>query len=180
MKTKRLILKELTSKDAKALFYLFSDPDTMHFTDTEPIQKLEEAIEEIDFISDLKKKKQGIRWGVFRKEDRRLIGTCGYHRWDKQAGKAEIGYEIGSPFWRKGYMSEAFSEMINFGFEFMALHRIEALVFKENEKSIRLLKKFGFREEKCLEKTVFCKGTYWEERCFFLSKRVWKSRSISQ
>jgi ribosomal-protein-alanine N-acetyltransferase len=174
MSVNRLVLKELTLDDASGLLTIFSDPDTMLYTDTEPIKRLEEAEGVLGFLISVKQKEQGIRWGIFRKSDDKLLGTCGYHKWDKTSRKAEIGYELGSPFWRQGYMSEIFPFLIDYGFEVMDLNRIEALVFKENEKSMGLLGKFGFQKEGMHRESYYCKGKYWDEVRFALLKKNWK------
>ncbi len=174
MNANRLVLRELTLSHARHLLPLFSDPDTMMYTDTEPIRSLEEAEVILEFLISVKQKKHGIRWGIFRKSDDVLLGTCGFHRWDKVSNKAEIGYDLGSSYWRQGYMSEIFPFLIDYGFEVMDLNRIEALVFKENEKSMALLEKFDFQKEGLHRESYYCKGKYWDEVRFALLKKNWK------
>ncbi len=60
--------------------------------------------------------------------DGRVMGTCGYHNWKREHFRAEAGYELGKDFWGEGYMKEALSAMLKYGFEFMGLNRIEAFV----------------------------------------------------
>lgn len=166
--TKRLKLQPLKKTDAVHLLPIFSDEATMRFTDTEPIQSLQEAEQVIKFMNSIAENGKGFRWGIYLKETFTLIGTCGFHQWDKKSNKAEIGYELGSPFWKKGYLSEALPVLIDFGFEIMNLNRIEALVFPENENSSRLLKKFNFQFEGTLRQNYFCKGKYRDEQCYAL------------
>ncbi len=92
-----------------------------------------------------------IRWGITRKSEPSLIGSCGYygfHTWHLRAG---IGYELAQPFWRQGIMAEALRAILELGFGGIGLNRIEAVVMPENEASIKLLEKLGFHNEGILK-----------------------------
>jgi ribosomal-protein-alanine N-acetyltransferase len=85
---------------------------------------------------------------VFRKADGNLIGGCtltNVRRGVTQS--AAIGYWIGAPYARQGYMYAALKVIPPFVFELLGLHRLEAACIPENEASRRLLLKVGFREE---------------------------------
>ena len=61
--------------------------------------------------------------------------------------KAEIGYWIGTPFWGKGYMTEATAAIIRFGFEELSLNRIFASYISDNVASGRVMEKCGMIKE---------------------------------
>ena len=63
------------------------------------------------------------------------------------AQSANLGYWIGAPFARQGYMTEALGATLDFAFERLGLHRIEAACLPHNAASRGLLAKAGFREE---------------------------------
>ncbi len=174
IETERLLLRAITHSDAEALLSIWSDEKTMYYTDTDPINTLEEIGKEIDFMENLYRNGHGNRWGIFKKSNLVLIGTCGFHKWDKQAHSAEVGYEIGSAFWRQGYMNEIFNDVLEYGFMTMQLNRIEAPVLGGNERSMNLLKKFGFREEGRLRERIFKNGKFWDEHYLSLLKKDWR------
>ena len=58
-----------------------------------------------------------------------------------------IGYWIGEPFARKGYMSAALNALMPFCFDELRLHRLEAACIPANDASRALLVKSGFKEE---------------------------------
>ena len=85
---------------------------------------------------------------IFRAEDDALIGgltLANMRRGVAQAGS--IGYWVGEPFVRRGYMTAAVRALIPFCFETLRLHRLEAACIPDNTASIRLLEKTGFRRE---------------------------------
>lgn len=85
---------------------------------------------------------------IFRTEDGALLGGCTVsHVRRGVTQSASLGYWIGAPHARQGFMGEAVRAIIPFVFEVLALHRLEAACIPGNEASRRLLLKAGFREE---------------------------------
>src|SRR3546814_5799980 len=63
------------------------------------------------------------------------------------AQAASIGYWIGGRYARQGFMSEAASAGVEFAFEELDLHRVEAARLPSKEASRSLLLKDGLRQE---------------------------------
>ena len=76
-----------------------------------------------------------------------LVGGCGFDpiRFDNR--NAHIGYWIARSHWGNGYASEAASLLIAAGFRDLGLRRVYTAVLPENVRSIRLLRRLGFRTE---------------------------------
>jgi ribosomal-protein-alanine N-acetyltransferase len=85
---------------------------------------------------------------IFRHQDHALLGaiTLGQIR-RGVALTATLGYWIGEPFARQGYMAEAMELIMRFAFRELGLHRLEAACLPSNDASQALLKRLGFREE---------------------------------
>lgn len=60
---------------------------------------------------------------------------------------ATLGYWLGRPHLRHGYMSEAVAAIVPYTFDDLRLHRIEAAAMPSNVASIRVLERNGFRRE---------------------------------
>lgn len=147
LETERLLLRPLSMLDLEFVFRHFSDPEVNRYLlDEEPVTTREQAQSIIDFYS-LPGRKSYNRWVIVRKTDMRAIGTCGYHQWQTAHHRAEIGYDLEKASWRQGIMTEALRTMLSYGFERMGLNRVEALVYIENDASIRLLERLGFQKE---------------------------------
>ncbi|MBL0341097.1 MAG: GNAT family N-acetyltransferase [Bacteroidetes bacterium] len=77
-----------------------------------------------------------------------VVGWGGYHTIFTQHKRAELGYVLNEDqFKGKGYMKEALPHIIQYGFESMKLHRIEALIEPNNIPSLKLINRFGFTKE---------------------------------
>jgi ribosomal-protein-alanine N-acetyltransferase len=61
--------------------------------------------------------------------------------------RAELGYWIAHESWNSGYATEASRRIIDFGFEGLGLHRIQARHFLRNPASGRVMKKLGMQPE---------------------------------
>lgn len=70
-------------------------------------------------------------------------------------------------------MSEVLPAIIDFGFQQLALNRIETLVMVENSASVSLLHKLDFVEEGVLREHDFFKDAFHDMRCFSILKREW-------
>lgn len=168
IETDRLLLREILPEDAPAIFRLFGDEQVTRYYDLATYTDLRQAEELVDFFDESFELERAIRWGIERKADGALLGTCGYV-WLRQF-RGEIGYELHSDFWRQGYMSEAIDAILDFGYTELGLNRIEALVMQENTASAAMLESLGFRQEGVLRQHDFFKGAFHDMRLFALLK----------
>lgn len=170
--TENLILRETNLADASAIFEIFADNEITKYHDVETVTNLEQIRFLIERRATRFQNQQGIRWGIARKEDNIIIGSCGYSI--KNAYQAEIGYELARKHWQKGLMTEALSAIIQWGFQTLTLNRIEAFVMPENVASIKLLAKLEFVEEGLLREYGFWKGKFHDLKIFSLLKRDYR------
>ncbi len=75
-----------------------------------------------------------------------LIGCCGLQLSMKHR-RASLGYWIGTDYWNSGYCTEAATALIAFGFDQLALHRIEAQHLTKNPASGAVMRKIGMKHE---------------------------------
>ncbi len=179
LSTDRLILREITVRDAAFWMRNFSDPTTVAFSAYDPPKDVAAAKEEIRRycirpFADGK----GIRWGIERRDLAELIGTLGYHRWVREElNSAEMGYELLPEHRRRGIMAEAMTAVLGFGFEQMRLHRAEVRTDPTNLPSIRLLEKLGFHREAVLRETTHFRDRYIDDAVYSLLDREWRTRA---
>ena len=81
-----------------------------------------------------------------------------------QAGA--IGYWVGAPFARQGYMTAAMRALIPFCFGTLRLHRLEAACIPSNAASIALLEKTGFRREG-YARSYLCINGIWQDHLLY-------------
>ncbi len=144
IETNRLILKSISAEDRDFIYSQFSDDVvTKYLYDEEPLTSILGADEIID--SYVKSKSISIsRWILIRKSDNEKMGTCGFHCWNPNENKIDIGYDLKESFWGNGYMQEAIKAIVKIAIQELKVKQINAHIYFENGKSTALVKRLGF------------------------------------
>jgi len=109
----------------------------------------------------------GFSFLVYRLSDQVLMGGVTLSNLRRGvAQSASLGYWIGERFARQGFMSEAVAAVLEFAFEELALHRVEAACLPENDASRSLLLKVGFRQEGYARQYLRINGK-WQDHLLF-------------
>lgn len=98
---------------------------------------------------------------VFERATGALVG--GVSLMDVLRGLAQsafVGYYVLSPFWRRGYGTEAVRALLDVGFRDVRLHRLEAGIEPGNRRSILLARSLGLRKEGLKRRAVFLRDTW--------------------
>jgi [ribosomal protein S5]-alanine N-acetyltransferase len=146
IKTERLLLRQFIENDIENVFKGLSHPDIIKYYGVS-YSTLEETREQMKFFTDLEENGTGIWWAVCSLNDGTFYGAGGLNNLIKEHKKAEIGFWLLTDFWGQGIMTEAIPLICKYGFEKLALHRIEGFVEPENLNSKKALDKLGFKHE---------------------------------
>ena len=104
---------------------------------------------------------------IFRRDDDVLLGGVNLRNIRRGvAQSANLGYWIGDPYARQGYMTEALRALVLFVFDRLGLHRIEAACLPHNAASRSLLQKLGFREE-CYARQYLRINGSWQDHVLY-------------
>jgi ribosomal-protein-alanine N-acetyltransferase len=116
---------------------------------------------------------QGYNFFVFR-EDESLAGGIGLSNVRRGVAEtASLGYWIGEPHARQGYMSAALPLVLDFAFGRLHLHRVEAACLPSNVPSRALLKKTGFRQEGLARQYLCIQGKWQDHVLFAILREDW-------
>ena len=102
-----------------------------------------------------------------------VIGTCVLFKIDEGSKRAEIGYALGKAFWRKGYMHEALSALVDYAFRVLELHRLEAEIDPRNDGSAQSLRRLGFKLEGTLRERWIDELEITDSGLYGLLQREW-------
>jgi ribosomal-protein-alanine N-acetyltransferase len=90
-----------------------------------------------------------------------------------------MGYDLERELWGKGIMTEAMMSVIDFGFEKMELNRIEVFIMPRNKRSIKLVKRLGFKREGLLRQRYYDEfGHFTDDILFSMLKADWKAKEF--
>jgi len=160
LETERLILRRTVLHDVNELFALRSDPSVMQYIPRPLATKPEEAAEHIRIMDEKISSNELINWAITLKGHPQMIGTIGYYHIKPEHFRAEIGYMLLPGFQGKGYMTEAVSKVMEYGFCIMGLHSVEAVIDPENRASAGVLEKCGFVKEAHYRENEFYDGKF--------------------
>lgn len=145
----RIKLRLIELSDLESIHKLHSLPETDKFN-TLGIPKnilethaiIEPWIEENE-LSKIK----NYTFAIENRLNKKFIGLFGLKLGTEKYKRAEVWFKIHSDYYKKGYATEALKAVINFGFEKLKLHRIEAGCAVENVGSLKVLEKSGMISE---------------------------------
>ena len=167
IRTKRLVLRELTLEDAPAFSKLAGDYDIAKMTGSIPHPfPLYSAEFKIMYMRRQKQRGLAYPYAITRDGgDGELIGVMDLFRSTPDAA-LEIGYWIGKPYWGQGLSTEAARAIIKEARETLGVEALLAGAFADNPASLRVLQKLGFKPTGIKE-------------MYFSMARMQKARSIN-
>jgi len=101
----------------------------------------------------------------------KAAGSIGiFIRDDIHCKSAELGYWLGEPFWGRGIMSSAVTDLCETAFKHYDIVRVFAEPFAHNTGSRKVLEKAGFELEGVNEKSIFKNGVILDSCIYALLK----------
>jgi RimJ/RimL family protein N-acetyltransferase len=150
IETARLILRPFTPDDLDEAYEVFeSHPDVWKYDPGHQRTREQRAVITMKYANSNLVDGEG-NLAVTLKDKGVLIGYVGLQLYILPTEpiaipEVELFYKLGRPWWGQGYATEACNAMLKFSFEELHLGRIVTVVSKDNESSIRLMKKLGMR-----------------------------------
>jgi len=147
--TDRIKLRLIELLDIDSIHQLHALPETDEYNTLGIPKNIEETKSIIEpwiaenKLNDIK----NYTFAIERKLEGKFMGLFGLKLGSKKYNRGEVWYKIHSDYWNKGYATESLKAVINFGFETLQLHRIEAGCAVNNLGSIKVLEKVGMIRE---------------------------------
>jgi len=168
LETERLIMRRATLEDAQDYFALRSNVEAMKHI-SKPLQtSVEETKALIYKINEMINFNDGIGWAICLKNNSKMIGTISFHKIYKEHYRAEIGYMLHPDYWKLGIITEAARKIIDYGFNVLNFHSIEAHIDPANLGSAKVLQKLNFIREAYFRENYFYNGQFTDTAVFSL------------
>jgi RimJ/RimL family protein N-acetyltransferase len=173
LETPRLVLRWLEERDLAALQAIFSNPEVLRYWGGEPTPDEDAARRLLEAIRAGFARQDLFQWGLARREDDRVVGTCTLTRIDARNRRAEVGFALGREHWGHGYAGEAMRRLLHFAFRDLDFVRLEADADPRNERSVAVLERLGFRREGLLRERWLVAGEAQDSVIHGLLRREW-------
>lgn len=159
LKTSRLHLRQITENDLEDIFKGLSHPEVIKYYGVN-YKTLDDTWEQLEWYAELERTHSGLWWAIIFSETNEFCGAIGYNNLSREHKKAELGFWLLPPFWGKGIIQEALEPVLEYAFQNLKLHRIEAFVETENINSQKTLQKQHFRQEGIMRDSEFKNGRF--------------------
>ncbi len=172
LRTTRLTLRPLGEADIPVLYDIHSNPQVMKYWDA-TLWKSEDRGRALVARDLAQRNRDYLRLGLELTAGGQFLGTCALWHIDTQHRRTEVGYALGAPAWGQGYMQEALTALLDYGFKELDLNRIEADTDPRNVRSARLLERLVFRQEGLFRERCIVEGEVSDSAMFGLLCRDW-------
>jgi ribosomal-protein-alanine N-acetyltransferase len=183
LKAEGITLRELRVSDAASLLALLTTEEVTRFISPPPTTL--EGFER--FIQWAQREREGGRYVCFAVVPDgydTAVGLFQVRQLDPMFGTAEWGFAIGSPFWGSGLFVSGAELVIDFAFDVIGIHRLEARAAVENGRGNGALRKLGAVQEGTLRKSFVRNGRALDQALWailpddrYRAKAVWGSKA---
>ena len=167
--TRRLVLRQPRLADANDIFQNYgADPEVTRYLTWRPSTNPSEVRTFLE--SRLAKWGTGeeFSWAITRRGEDRVIGMIGCRI---RQPAADIGYVLSRSYWKRGYVTEAATAVVDWAGNRDFIFRVWAVCDIENIGSARVLEKVGMEREGILRRWIVHPNVSAEPRdCYVYSK----------
>jgi RimJ/RimL family protein N-acetyltransferase len=182
LQSEGITLRELRIGDATALLALLTSEEVTRFISPPPT-----TIEGFErFIMWTEREREAGRYACFAvvpDGSDTAIGIFQVRQLDASFDTAEWGFALASPFWGSGLFVQGAQLVVEFAFDVIGIHRLEARSAVQNGRGNGALRKIGAVQEGILRKSFLRGGVHHDQSLWtilhedwYRSKAVWGSK----
>ncbi|MGY3571710.1 GNAT family N-acetyltransferase [Vibrio paucivorans] len=173
LETSRLILRDMTPSDEEVFVAMSQDAKYQRFYDENDCAPTKYRELTKLFVSQaIEKPRTSYQLAVESKVSGQFIGTVCLRL--EQNGQASMGCAFARTAQGSGLSIEAASELANFGFRKLGVHRIYAETIADNLAAIKLCRALGMRQEARFKEHRFFKGRWWDTVVLAVLESEWE------
>ena len=168
-----ITLRELRASDAPSLLAMLSTEEVARFISPPPTTV--EGFER--FIAWTQRERAAgnyVCFGIVPHGMEHAIGLFQVRQLEPGFGTAEWGFCMGSEFWGTGIFVEGARQVIDFAFETVGVHRLEARAAVKNGRGNGALRKVGAVQEGVLRKSFLRHGEYLDQILWTILDCEWE------
>ena len=170
----QVVLRELRESDAASLHALLTTEEVSRFISPPP--STVEGFKK--FIAWTHRQRAGGTYACFAvtlEGFDTAIGIFQLRELEPGFGAAEWGFAIGSPFWGTGVFQQSAELVLDFAFDTLGVHRLEARAAVQNGRGTGALRKVGAVEEGLLRRSFLRHGEYHDQVLYAILADDWRA-----
>ncbi|MGE4571819.1 MAG: GNAT family N-acetyltransferase [Candidatus Izemoplasmatales bacterium] len=152
IETDRLLLREFKDFDLQSYYQIMKEKSVCQWLGKGGQRTKEHVLKMIQYYKNHWLKHHIGNFAVIEKSSQELIGHCGFN-YIEELEAYELLYAFSPNHWYKGYASEAAMLCLQWLKKHSNIHKLYALSYPDNERSIKVINKLGFQY--CEDKVLF-------------------------
>lgn len=173
----RVTLRDLRPSDATSLFAMLTSEEVLRFISPPP--------------PDVRGFERFIQWALAERQAGRYacfavvpagydvaVGIVQVRQLDPSFSTAEWGACLGSQFWGTGLFTAAARLLLDFVFDIVGSHRLEARAAVQNGRGNGGMRKLGAVQEGVLRRSLWCRGQYHDQILWSILAEDWRQSRI--
>ena len=174
---RNVAMREMRTSDAASLFALLTTEEVSRFISPPP-SSVEGFERFIQWAARQRAAGSYVCFAVTLRESDTAVGIFQLRAIDPGFGTAEWGFALGSSLWGTGVFQEGAELMMEFAFDTVGVHRLEARAALRNLRGNGALKKIGARQEGILRKSFQRNGEYLDQALWTVLDEDWRAKAI--
>jgi len=174
---RNVALREMRTSDAASLFALLTTEEVSRFISPPP-SSVEGFERFIQWAARQRAVGSYVCFAVTLAESDTAVGIFQLRAIEPGFGTAEWGFALGSALWGTGVFQEGAELMMEFAFETVGVHRLEARAALRNMRGNGALKKIGAKQEGILRKSFQRNGEYLDQALWTVLDEDWRAKAI--
>jgi len=165
-------LRQLEVSDAASLFEALTREEVTRFISPPPAT-IEGFERFIAWTHHEQSQGRYVCYGIVPEGEERVVGIIQVRQLDGSFTNAEWGFALGSDYWGTGLFHKSALVVINFAFEQVGVHRLEARAAVANGRGNAALRKLGATPEGILRRSFLRYGEYLDQVLWGLVATDW-------
>jgi ribosomal-protein-alanine N-acetyltransferase len=178
IETERVIVRVVQAADLPAVLSVHANDEVTRYLPYATWNDMVDADQWYARVQGRHADQSAMQFVIEERRSRKVIGICLLFNLDVDSRRAEVGYALDREYWGAGYMCEALSALLAYGFGPMHLRRVEAVVDPRNAGSGQLLLRLGFTREGLLRQRAVMKGEVRDSEFYGLLSNEWALKNI--
>lgn len=171
-------LRSFELSDLDAIMEHWNDLETRHNTGRATPDSRQDREDFIRNSWKLRMEGKGYIFAIEVKKTKEFLGHGSIYVLRNRARSADLGIFIyNKNNWDKGFGTDAMKILLEFGFNYINLHRIELGVYPNNKRAIHVYEKLGFKEVGRKRENRFMNGKYRDEIIMDILQREWRKKN---
>jgi RimJ/RimL family protein N-acetyltransferase len=173
---RRLLLREPTQADGEHLFTYTTDPLITRYLAFDSPHSIQETFQFILRCEEYRRQDREYAFVIADRSTDAPRGVTALRHLDPPSRTAQIGTWVRREDWGAGVNAESKALLLDYAFNVLEFHRVEARIALNNHRSRRAFEHLGGRREGTLKESFYKEGAFHDQALYAILSTEWRDR----